>query len=57
METSYVVAGIDLHKSLLAVVLSDVAQAGEFDFERRKFGTTASELRALVVWRSERLVR
>jgi transposase len=57
METSYVVAGIDVHKSMVAVVLSDVAQAGEFDFERRKFGTTASELRALVVWLSERLAR
>jgi transposase len=28
-----------------------MSQAGEFDFERRRFGTTASELRALEYWK------
>ena len=38
MESSYRVAGIDVHKSMLAVVVSDVAGEGEFQFERRRFG-------------------
>jgi hypothetical protein len=29
---------------MLAVVIADVAVEGEYDFERRRFGTTASEL-------------
>jgi hypothetical protein len=33
--------------SMLAVVISDAAREGEFRFQRRKFGTTTSELRAL----------
>jgi len=44
MEAQYVLAGIDLHKKMLAAV---VANAGdlELQFERRRFGTTVSELR------------
>jgi hypothetical protein len=47
MERSYWVAAIDVHKSMLAVVVSDVAREGEFAFERRKYATTASELSQL----------
>jgi transposase len=47
MERSYWVASIDVHKSMLAVVMSDVAREGEFQFERRKYATTASELEQL----------
>jgi hypothetical protein len=31
----YRIAGIDVHKKMLAVVASDVEIDGEFDFERR----------------------
>lgn len=47
MEDTYQVAGIDVHKSMLAVVISDAAREGEFQFQRRKFGATATELRAM----------
>ena len=50
MEHTYQVAGIDVHKSMLAVVISDAAREGAFHFQKRKFGTTASELRALREW-------
>src|SRR5215510_1514102 len=53
METSYNVAGIDVHKSMLAVVIADVAQEDPWQFRRRKFGTTESELRQLGVWLAE----
>ena len=49
--------GIDVHKSMLAVVVADAAAEGEFQFERRKFGTTESELRQLAQWLAERNVR
>jgi transposase len=42
---------------MLAVVVSDVAREGEFQFQRRKFGATASELKALTVWLDEQDVR
>jgi len=42
---------------MLAVVVSDAAREGEFQFERRKFGTTASELRELTAWLAEQGVR
>ena len=50
METTYKMVGIDVHKSMLAVVVVDAAAEGEFQFERRKFGTTESELRQLAQW-------
>ena len=53
METSYKVAGIDVHKKMLAVVITDAAEVGEFRFERRKFGTGAGDLRLLAdCWRN-----
>lgn len=49
-ERQYKVAGIDVHKSMLAVVIADAGREGEFQFERRKFGATESELRQLSTW-------
>ena len=57
VENTYKIAGIDVHKSMLAVVISDVAQQGEFVFQRRKFGTAASELLPLSAWLAEQGVR
>ena len=34
----YKIAGIDVHKKMLAVVVSDVEVDGEYQFERRMFG-------------------
>jgi hypothetical protein len=36
---SYRISGIDVHKKVLAVVVSDVEVDGEFRFERRIFGS------------------
>jgi transposase len=33
---AYRIAGIDVHKKMLAVVVSDVEVDGEYQFERRK---------------------
>jgi transposase len=54
---SYRVAGIDVHKRMLAVVVTDAAVEGEVQFERQKFGTMDSDLRALAAWLKEREVR
>ena len=51
--TSYKVASIDVHKKMLAVVVADVGK-DEWEFERRKFGTAASELKALEEWLATR---
>lgn len=47
---SYRIAGIDVHKRLLAVVIADVAVEGEYQFARRRVGTNPSDLRALAEW-------
>jgi len=49
----YRIAGIDVHKKMLAVVVSDVEVYGEFQFERRMFGSNPEQLRALATWRLE----
>ena len=36
----YRIAGIDVHKKMLAVVVADVEVDGDFHFERQKVGTT-----------------
>jgi transposase len=54
---SYRIAGIDVHKRMLAVVVIDAAREGEFEFERRKFGTTAGELGLLAEWLGQQEVR
>jgi transposase len=55
--SSYKVAGIDVHKKMLAVVVTDAGREGEFQFERRKFATGASELDRLTGWLAEQGVR
>jgi transposase len=57
MESAYNVAGIDVHKKMLAVVVTDVSEAGEYHFEERTFGTGSTELQQLANWLSERGVR
>ena len=47
---SYQIAGIDVHKRMLAVVVADVAAEGEYQFERRMVGTSPGQLRALAEW-------
>lgn len=47
------IAGIDVHKKVLAVVLAEVA-AGEVKVTvRKRFGATASELSRLRLWLQE----
>jgi transposase len=57
MESGYKVAGIDVHKKMLAVVVTDVAVLGGYEFARRKFGAGDGELKALGDWLSEQGVR
>jgi transposase len=47
---AYRIAGIDVHKKMLAVVVADVEGEGEYQFERRQFGTTPDHLRLLSKW-------
>jgi transposase len=53
---AYYVAGIDVHKKMLAVVVAN-ARDRELHFECRRFGTTISELRNLSAWLQERAVQ
>jgi transposase len=46
----YGIAGIDVHKRMLAVVVSDVEIDGEYNFERRQFGSNPAQLRLLADW-------
>jgi transposase len=46
----YRIAGIDVHKRMLAVVVADVATEGDYEFERRQFGANPDELRRLADW-------
>jgi transposase len=52
---SYRIAGIDVHKRMLAVVVSDVEVDGEYQFERRMFGSSPEQLRALATWLLEQV--
>ena len=47
---SYRIAGIDVHKKILAVVVSDVEIESEYQFERRMFGSNPEQLRSLAAW-------
>jgi len=47
---AYRIAGIDVHKKMLAVVVSDVEVDGGFQFERRRFGGNPEQLRSLAAW-------
>ena len=46
----YRIAAIDVHKKMLAVVVTDVAGDGDYQFERRKFGAAPGELHLLAQW-------
>jgi transposase len=46
----YRIAGIDVHKRMLAIVVADVAVDGEYHFERRTVGTAPEQLRQLAAW-------
>jgi len=50
------IAGIDVHKRMLAVVVSDVEVDGEYQFERRMFGSNPEQLRSLAAWLLEQEV-
>ena len=43
------VAGIDVHKKMLAVVVRQ-ERDGQVEYEKRKFGTTRSEIEHLAAW-------
>src|SRR5262249_36272978 len=47
----YRIAGIDVHKKVLAVVVSDVEVDGEYQFERRRCSSSPDHLRLLAEWR------
>lgn len=49
------VAGIDVHKAMLAVVVRQEGQS-EQEWVRRKFGTTVAEVRHLAAWLEEHRV-
>jgi transposase len=47
---AYRIAGIDVHKKMLAVVLCDVEVEDEYAFESRKFSSSPEQLRSLATW-------
>src|SRR6266849_4446425 len=53
---SYMIAGIDVHKKMLAVIVSDVEVEDEYKFERRMFGSNPEQLRSLAAWLLEQEV-
>src|ERR1700732_4675196 len=53
---AYRIAGIDVHKRMLAVVVSDVEIDGQYQFERRTFGSNPEQLRSLAAWLLEQEV-
>src|SRR5436309_12946068 len=52
----YTMAGIDVHKRMLHVVVSDVQVDGEYDFTRCIFGSLPEALRSLAAWLVEQQV-
>ena len=52
----YQIAGIDVHKKMLAVAVADIEVGSDFHFERLKVGTSPVQLRALAEWLVEREV-
>src|SRR6266481_1245804 len=53
---SYRIAGIDVHKKMLAVVVADVEVEGEYAFERRRYGSNPEQLQLLSEWVIEQRV-
>jgi transposase len=52
----YRIAGVDVHKKMLAVAVADVDVDGDWCFERQQFGTSPTQLRTLAAWLAERNV-
>jgi len=52
----YRIAGIDVHKKKLAVVVADVLIHDEYKFERRWYGSHPEQLRLLAEWLIEQQV-
>ena len=52
----YRMAGIDVHKKRLAVVVADVEVEEEYQFERRWYGSNPEQLRVLSEWLIEQQV-
>jgi transposase len=50
------IAGIDVHKKMLAVVVTDVEIDQEYQFARRMFGSNPEQLRSLAAWMLEQEV-
>ena len=53
---AYRIAGIDVQKRMLAVVVVDVEGEGEYQFERRRYGSNPAHLRLLSEWLIEQQV-
>jgi transposase len=53
---AYRIAGIDLHKKMLAVVISDVEVHDQFEFERRRYSSNPEQLRWMAEWLIEQQV-
>ena len=47
---AYRIAGIDVHKKMLAVVVCDVEVESEYTFEHRMFSSSPEQLRSLATW-------
>jgi transposase len=47
---SYRIAGIDVHKKMLAVVVADIEVEGEYEFTRQRFSSNPEQLRLLSGW-------
>jgi transposase len=56
MPMPYRIAGIDVHKKMLAVVMADIEVEDEYQFERRWYGSNPEQLRVLSEWLSEQQV-
>ena len=52
----YRIAGIDVHKKKLAVVVTDVEIDDEYQFERRWYGANPEQLELLAQWMFEQQV-
>lgn len=56
MDNAYNVAGIDVHKKMVAAVITN-ARESELHFECRRFGTTVGDLRQLAAWLQDHAVQ
>ena len=52
----YRIAGIDVHKKKLAVVVTDVEIDDEYQFERRWYGANPEQLKLMAQWMIEQQV-